>query len=287
MKTNLPRLLEILNLEQLEERTFKAGNLFIGSPQIYGGQVLAQAIRAAQKTLDTDKKTLHSIHGYFLAPGNNEKDVQYEVEVIKNGRSFSNRRVLGKQGDRTIFLCALSFHIAEEGFSHMATMPNVTQPESLTPFSEVFAQFAEKFDVKPRGFYSAESPILFHPVEHYNPFNPGKRPPRLHVWFKPNGEIPEDELLGQAMLAYVSDFSLLISGLLPHDVSMFTEPMHLASLDHAMWFHRKTDFTDWHLYAVNSSNAGSARAFCEGKIYNRAGDLIASVTQEGLIRKLA
>jgi len=287
MKSQLPRLFEILNLNKLDTNIYQAGNLFIGSPQIYGGQVLAQAIRAAQDTVETDHKTIHSIHGYFLAPGNNDLDVTYEVELIKNGRSFSTRRVLGKQKDKVIFLCAISFHIKEDGLEHMAAMPNVTQPESLTPFSEIFSQFAEKFNVKPKGFYSEESPFIFHPVEYYDPFNPGKRAPRTHVWFKLNGEIENDPLLNQALLAYVSDFSLLITSLLPHSVSFFTQPMIIASLDHAMWFHRETDFTDWHLYAVKSPNASNSRGFCEGKIYNRTGQLIASVTQEGLVRNLA
>jgi len=286
MKSLFPNLLEVLSLETLEANKFKAGNLFIGNPRIYGGQVLAQSIASAQKTIDTEKFVLNSIHGYFLSPGNNELDVIYEVEKIKDGRSFCTRRVLAKQKDRVIFLCAISFHIAEEGLEHMAVMPNVTQADSLTSFSEIFAQFAEKFDVKARGFYSPESPIIFHPVEHYNPFNPGIRPAETNVWFKVNGEYESNPLLNQVLMAYVSDFSLLISALLPHNVSFFNTPIVIASLDHAMWFHRDADFNDWHLYSVESPNAGNARAFCQGKIFTQDGKLVASVTQEGLIRKM-
>lgn len=287
MQSTFPRLLEILDLKSHSDQQFTTGNLFIGSPQVYGGQVLAQSIMAAGKTIDYKEKQLHSLHGYFLAPGNNELDITYEVENIKNGRSFSTRRVLAKQKERTIFLGALSFHIKEEGLSHQASMPNVAQPESLTPFSELFAQFAEKFNVKPRGFYSKESPIVFHPVEYYDPFNPGLRPPRTHVWFKTNGKLDSnDVILKQSILAYVSDFSLLISSLLPHNVSFFTTPMRIASLDHSMWFHRDFDLSDWHLYAVESPNAQDARAFCQGKIFSRNGQLVASTTQEGLIRKM-
>jgi len=288
MKSLFPRLLEILDLKSISDQQFTTGNLFIGSPQVYGGQVLAQAIMAAGKTIDYTEKQLHSLHGYFLSPGNNDLDIRYEVENIKNGRSFSTRRVLAKQKDRTIFLGALSYHIKEEGLSHQASMPNVAQPESLTPFSELFAKFAEEFGAKPRGFYSAESPIIFHPVEYFDPFNPGLKPPRTHVWFKTNGNFNSDDdlILKQSILAYVSDFSLLISSLLPHNVSFFTTPMRIASLDHSMFFHRDFDLSDWHLYAVESTNAESGRAFCQGKIFSRKGVLVASTTQEGLIRKM-
>ncbi len=287
MKSLFPKLLDSLTLEKIDDCKFRAGNLYIGSPRIYGGQVLAQSVAAAHQTVELGRFELNSLHGYFLSPGNNDLDVIYEVEEIKDGRSFATRRVLAKQNDRVIFLGALSFHIQEKGLEHMAVMPNVAKPESLTSFSDIFAQFAEKFNIKARGFYSSESPIVFHPVEHYDPFNPGIRPARTHVWFKVNGNYEGDALMDQVLLAYVSDFSLLISSLLPHNVSFFNTPMIIASLDHAMWFHRKSNFNDWHLYAVESPNAGNARAFCQGKIFNREGKLVASVTQEGLIRQIS
>lgn len=278
-------LLEILDLEQVESNKFIGKSLDIGSLQVYGGQVLAQSIQAASHTVSEDR-TLHSMHGYFLSPGNMGKDIVYEVETIKDGRSFNTRRILGKQGDRVIYLMATSYQIEEEHLSHQEPMPNIVQPESLSSFPEIFAQLAEQFQIKPKGIYSEESPIIFHPAEHYDPFDPVKRPAKSHVWFKVNGNLPDDKRFRQALLAYASDFNLLMTSLLPHEVSLFTTPMRIASLDHAMWFHRPVVEDDWILYVVDGPNASGARGFCTGKMYSRKGKLLASTTQEGLIRKL-
>jgi len=279
-------LLNILDLEQEGESVFVGKSLDIGSFSVYGGQVLAQSVAAAGRVLHDDK-VLHSLHGYFLRPGEISIPIKYKVDVFKEGRSFNTVRVSGLQKDKTIFIMAASYHIKEDGIRHQSAMPNVAQPESLTSFSDLFAQFAEKFDVKPKGIFSPESPIIFHPVEHYDPFNPGIRPPRNHTWFKINGEIENaTQKLRQAILTYASDFNLLITSMMPHNMSMFTNPIRLASLDHAMWFHEDFSLDDWILYAVESPYAGSARGFCEGKMYTRDGKLIASVTQEGLVRQL-
>jgi len=253
---------------------------------VYGGQVLAQAVTAASRMCN-DNKVLHSLHGYFLRPGDISIPITYKVEVIKEGRSFNALRVNALQNDKTIFIMAASYHIPEEGINHQIAMPNVAQPESLTSFSDLFAQFAEKFDVKPKGIFSPDSPIIFHPVEHYDPFNPGIRPPNNHTWFKINGEVADSNIkLNQAIMTYASDFNLLITAMMPHNMSMFTDPMRIASLDHAMWFHGDVDLNDWILYAVESPYAGNARGYCTGKMYTRDGKLVASVTQEGLIRKI-
>ena len=279
----LPQLIDTIELERLDELEFRGNSLFIGSPRVYGGQVIAQILHAANQTVPLDR-WLHSFHGYFLSPGDVEKPIRFEVEKIKDGRSFSSRRILAKQGDRTIFLSSASYHIFEDGVSHQQSMPNVAQPESLSSFSELFQQFAEKSKVKPRGIFSEESPIIFHPVEHYDPFNPGIKPPLNHTWFKLNGNASSDIRVQKTLLAYMSDFNLLITSLMPHDMSMFTTPVNLASLDHAMWFHRPFDMNEWMLYVVECPSAGNARGFCTGKIFTRTGDLVASVTQEGLIR---
>jgi len=279
-------LLKILDLEQEDESTFIGDSLDIGSFSVYGGQVLAQSVAAAARVLNDDK-VLHSLHGYFLRPGDFTIPIKYKVDVFKEGRSFNTVRVSGLQNDKTIFIMAASYHIREEGIHHQSAMPNVAQPESLTSFSDLFAQFAEKFDVKPKGIFSSESPVIFRPVEHYNPFNPGIRPPNNHTWFKINGELENPSLkLRQAILTYASDFNLLITSMMPHNMSMFTNPIRLASLDHAMWFHEDFALDDWMLYAVESPFAGAARGFCIGKMYTRDGRLIASVTQEGLVRQL-
>lgn len=285
MESQLPELLDILSLRNTEKFTFVGKNLFIGSPNVYGGQVLAQAISAANTTI-TDGKVLHSIHSYFINPGDNDLDIIYRVEIVKDGKSFNTRRVVASQNDRDIFILSASYQKEEQGIEHQSTMPNVARPDSLTSFSELFAEFAAKFKIEPRGIFAPNGPFVFHPVEHYDPFHPRIRPALNHTWFKTNGTLSDDPLLHQTTLAYASDFNLLITALFPHGLSFFTTPMQIASLDHAMWFHRPVRTDDWLLYVVESSNANSGRAFCTGKIFTKDGVLVASTAQEGLIRKL-
>jgi len=285
MESQLPELLEILTLTYEGENTFTGKNLFIGSPNVYGGQVLAQAVAAANATIK-DGKVLHSIHSYFINPGDNDINITYKVEVVKDGKSFNTRRVVGSQKGRDIFILSASYQKPESGIEHQAMMPNVARPESLTSFSDLFAEFAAKFKIQPRGIFAPNGPFIFHPVEHYDPFNPRIRPALNHTWFKTNGTLADDPILHQTTLAYASDFNLLITALFPHGLSFFTTPMQIASLDHAMWFHRPVKTDDWLLYVVESSNANSSRAFCSGKIFTKDGVLVASTAQEGLIRKL-
>ncbi|MBP9196545.1 MAG: acyl-CoA thioesterase II [Saprospiraceae bacterium] len=285
MKSQLPELLEILTLQKTAEGVFTGNNLFIGSPNVYGGQVLAQAVSAANTTI-LDNKILHSIHCYFINPGDNDLEITYKVEIIKDGKSFNTRRVVASQKGRDIFIMSASYQKYETGIEHQDIMPNVARPESLSSFSDLFAEFAAKFKIQPRGIFAPNGPFIFHPVEHYDPFNPRIRPALNHTWFKTNGTLSEDPLLHQTTLAYASDFNLLITALFPHGLSFFTTPMQIASLDHAMWFHRPVRTDDWLLYVVESSNANNGRAFCTGKIYTKDGVLVASTAQEGLIRKL-
>lgn len=280
----LQELIKKLDLKEQENNKFIGENMDIGSPQIYGGHVVAQAIVAANRSVESSKK-IHSLHAYFLHPGNNDLNIDYEVEVVKNGRSFDVRRVYARQKDKIIFLLAASFHIEEQGVEHQSLMPNITVPEKLNSFPEMFAEFAEKFNIKPRGIFSKESPILFYPGDHYNPFNPGIRPARNYTWFKANGSAPENDEIQLALLAYASDFNLLITSLMPHNLSLFTSKMQIASLDHAMWIHRMPKINEWLLYTIESPNSGNSRGFCLGRIYSRDGTLIASVAQEGLIRQ--
>ena len=281
----LQQLTDILDLNETGPYSYTGKNLFIGSPNVYGGQVLAQAIAAAHRTVDSDR-VLHSIHSYFLHPGDNDLDITYTVEMVKDGRAFNTRRVTGAQRGKDIFVMAASFQRAEDGISHQAVMPNVARPESLTSFSDLFAEFAEKFKIEPRGIFSPNSPFIFHPAEVYDPFNPRIRPPMNHTWFKTNGSLPDGDRSHKEYIAYASDFNLLITALLPHGLSFFTTPMQIASLDHAMWFHRPARADEWLLYVVESTNANGGRAFCTGKIFTKEGVLVASTAQEGLIRKL-
>ncbi len=285
MTSQLPELIDILQLKQLDQHTYLGNNLFIGSPSVYGGQVLSQAVHAAHSSVDKEYK-IHSLHSYFISPGDNDEPITYSVETVKDGRSFKTRRVIATQKDREIFILSASFQKPESGITHQAVMPNVARPESLTSFSDLFAEFAEKFNIEPRGIFSSKGPFIFYPVEHYDPFQPLLRPPLNHTWFKTNGNLPDDVLLHREMIAYASDFNLLITALLPHGLSFFTTPMQIASLDHAMWFHRDARADEWLLYVVESTNACEGRAFCSGKIYTKDGLLVASTAQEGLIRKL-
>jgi acyl-CoA thioesterase-2 len=278
-------LLDILQLSQTTPNVWQGQNLWIGSPQVYGGQVLAQSIRAAVQTVEPTK-ILHSMHAYFTHPGDNDIPIDYEVEIIKKGRTFDTRRVVASQNGKEIFICSTSYHMAEEGIQHQSIMPNVARPDSLTSFSDLFAEFAGKFNIQPRGIFAPDGPFIFHPVEHYDPFNPKIRAAINHTWFKANGPLPNDDLIHQSALAYASDFNLLITALFPHGLSFFTTPMQIASLDHAMWFHRPTKVDEWLLYVVESSHAHGGRAFCTGKIFDAIGNLVASTAQEGLIRKL-
>jgi acyl-CoA thioesterase-2 len=279
------RVLASLELEIKGDQQFIGQQVDIGSPNIYGGHVMAQALRAARICADANKK-VHSLHGYFLHPGSHAESVEFKVEVIKQGRSFDVLKVEATQRSRTIFIMSASFHLPEKGIEHQAAMPNIVAPSQLQPFSKIFADFAEKFGIQARGILSSDGPFVFHPLEYYDPFNPGIRAPRQHLWFKPNGTVPGHPDLHAELMAYISDFNLLITSLLPHNLSFFTTPLKIASLDHAMWFHEDFEMNDWMLYEVESPRAAGGRAFCTGRIYSSSGILLASVTQEGLVRKM-
>lgn len=279
------KLLNILDLERIDDTVYRGDTLDIGSFAVYGGQVLAQAVVAAYHHA-SENKTLHSCHAYFLHPGKKDLPIDYHIEIAKKGRSFDVVRVLAKQNDSIIFILASSFHIAEEGIAHQMGMPNVLPPEKLTSFTDLFDLFNE-YDIKPKGMFSTDAAFDFKPVEVINPFDPGTRPPSVNTWFKFNGSEPVTNFkLKQALTTYASDFNLLITALLPHGMSFFKTPMQIASLDHALWFHAEPDLDDYMLYSVESPMAAGARASAHGKIFTRKGKLVASVVQEGLIRKI-
>ena len=282
----ITELLSLLELRQLDENRFQGESKDIGSRSVFGGQVLAQALNAATRTVAPDRLA-HSLHGYFVLPGDMEQPILYEVDRIRDGRSFTTRRVVAKQNDKAIFIMAASFQISEEGFDHQIEMLNVPPPESLESVSAIAGRMAEQFGFKPRGLFAADSPIDARPVENINPLKPGKRPPFRHLWFRSNGEMPDEPARHRYVMAYASDFYLLISALLPHGVPLFMNTgLQIASIDHAMWFHRDFRADDWLLYAIDSPSASNARGFCRGNIFSRDGRLVASVTQEGLIRRI-
>ena len=280
----ISELLHILELEQLTETRFRGESKDIGSRAVFGGQVLAQALNAATRTVPEDRFA-HSLHGYFLLPGDIKAPIEYEVDLTRDGGSFTTRRVVAWQYGKAIFVTAASFQKEEEGLDHQIEMLNVPPPESLESIADTAKRFASQLPHKPKWLFSEERPIDFRPVEAINPLNPGKRPPFRHVWFRSNGKLPDAKPFHRYTMAYASDFNLLVSALLPHNVSFFTQKgLKMASIDHAIWFHRNFRADEWLLYAIDSPSASNARGFCRGSIFTRDGKLVASVTQEGLIR---
>jgi acyl-CoA thioesterase-2 len=281
----LIRLLALLDLERAEE------NLFIGlSPdepvqRVFGGQVLAQALAAAMRTVGPGR-SCHSFHAYFLRPGDPKIPIQYQVDRSRDGGSFTARRVVALQRGAQIFILAASFQKIESGFDHQSSMPVVPDPESLEDEQQVLLRDP---GLRPdiRLWVARERPFETRSVLGRGPFaNSGDRPARPavdHIWLKTRGPVPDDDGIHRALLAFVSDMSLLDTSLLPHGKSIFSD-LQVASLDHAMWFHRPFRVDDWLLYAQDSPSASGARGFNRGAIYRRDGTLVASVAQEGLIR---
>ena len=275
--------LQTIKLEQLDENTFQGNSLDIGSKAVFGGQVLAQSLNAATRTVAMDR-FVHSLHAYFILPGDIQKPILYEVDKVRDGRSFTTRRVIAKQNGKAIFITAASFQIEEKGLDHQIEMLNVPHPESLASMQDIIKRLEQEGKPIPPWYRRKNWPIEFRPVEDIDPYRPGRRPPFRHVWFRANGKLTDDKALHRCILAYASDFNLLGAALLPHNVSFVKDRMIIASIDHAMWFHRDFRADEWLLYALDSPSASNARGFSRGNIFNQAGDLVASVTQEGLIR---
>lgn len=279
-------LLTQLDLETLEDRLFRGVSRNIGSKSVFGGQVAGQALVAAMRTVAPQMQA-HSLHGYFLRPGDMEASIVYEVDITRDGRSFATRRVQAIQHGRPIFTMIASFHIDEQGLEHHAPMPEVPDPETLSKHDELRKQWMNELDRVPESLKESvgrEIALDIRPVDPVNMLNPEKREPRQHVWFKTRTAVADDPALHRAILAYASDFGLLGTAQLPHGVSFFTRGMQMASIDHALWFHRTPRVDDWLLYCMDSPGAQDARGLSRGLIYNRNGELTASVAQEGLMR---
>ncbi|EDO28360.1 predicted protein, partial [Nematostella vectensis] len=259
----------------------------IGSPNVFGGQVLAQAVCAAQKSV-ANNRVLHSLHSYFLEAGNLELPITYLVTVMRNGGSFSTRRVTAKQGDKTIFILAASFHKKEEGYQHRINFNDtIKQPEELFSWDDILTQFGDFLPQQMKAFLEIERPIEFKPTVIVNPLDKKDLPPYFDVWFKVRGDATNLELaLKQQILTYISDYNILNATLLPNASKANWGNTQMASLDHSMWFFRAFDLDDWMLYKTESLNTFGARGFSRGNIYTRNGKLIASVAQEGLMRPL-
>jgi len=278
----LDDLITLLQLERIEENIFRGDSRDIGSAQVFGGQVLGQALSAAQHTVEG--RVAHSLHSYFLRRGDMDSPIIYEVDRARDGGSFSNRRVVAIQHGRPIFNFAASFQNPEPGLDHQADMPDVPGPDGLKDLADIAADHLDQLPVKLRRFMTDKRPFDFRPVESIVMGDPQPRKPFKHVWIRSVDKLPDDHALHQNLLAYVSDFELLGTATLPHGLPFGRGKVIMASLDHALWFHRKVRIDDWLLYAMDSPNASGARGFARGQLFTKDGKLVASTTQEGLVR---
>ncbi|MDY7561970.1 acyl-CoA thioesterase II [Pseudomonas sp. 10B1] len=283
MSQVLDDLVALLTLEPIEENLFRGRSQDLGFRQLFGGQVLGQSLSAASQTVE-DERHVHSLHGYFLRPGDVALPVVYQVDRVRDGGSFSTRRVTAIQKGQPIFTCSASFQYDEKGFEHQTQMPDVVGPENLPSELELTQQRAPLISEKLREKLLCPKPIEFRPVTDIDPYNPAPTEAVKYVWFRADGSLPDIPALHKYLMAYASDFNLLTTSLQPHGKSVFQKDMQIASLDHSLWFHADLRADDWLLYAMDSPWAGNSRGFSRGSVYNRAGQLVASVCQEGLIR---
>jgi len=284
---NSKELIELLNLKEIETNVFSGESVTIGSPNVFGGQVLAQAVNAAYRTIK-ENRFINSLHSYFLEAGDLTIPINYHVAVMRDGGSFSTRRVTAKQNDKTIFILAASFHKVEEGFEHQSVMnTNIKQPEELLSWEDMVTKFGDFLPKSLKSFLSIERPIDFKPVHVPNPLKRENLPAKEEIWFKLKGDIPKMDLpLKHQILTYISDYNVLNAAFNPNAKEYNFGNTQTASLDHSMWFFRDFDFNDWMLFSAESPNAFGARGLSKGNIYTRDGKLVASFAQEGLLRPM-
>ena len=276
-------LVALLRLERIEDNLFRGQSRDIGTHYVFGGQVLGQALSAAQQTVDPDRSA-HSLHAYFLRAGNVDKPIVYNVEHARDGHSFSVRRVVAIQHGQPIFNCSVSFQVAESGVEHQLPMPTVPRPDDLPVGDQLPPETLAKIPAKLQRWLTMRGPFEFRRVYPRNELDPGKQPPYQHVWFRLLDRAPDDEVLHRAMLAYASDFHLIGTTTFPHGISYLQKNVQMASLDHALWFHRPFRVDEWLLYSCDSPTAQGARGLARGMIFDLNGKLVASTAQEGLIR---
>jgi len=282
MKPVLSDLLQLLELERIEDNIFRGESRDVGSDRVFGGQVLGQALSAASYT--AGGREVHSLHAYFLLPGDVNAPVIYEVDIARDGKSFSTRRVVAIQHGRPIFNMAASFQSPEQGLEHAAPMPEVPGPEGLADVRVVAPEILAKVPDKMRRFLTGERAFELRPVEPVHLVSPPRQEPRRHVWLKTVDRIPDAAGLHRSLLAYVSDFHLVATATLPHGVHFAEGNVQLATLDHAMWFHRPFRVDEWLLYSMESPSASGGRGFALGRLFSRDGRLVASTAQEGVVR---
>jgi acyl-CoA thioesterase II len=282
MESAIQNLLRMMDLEQLEVNLFRGNSPPYAWQRVFGGQVIGQALVAANHTVNG--RIAHSLHGYFLRPGDPEVPIVYEVDRIRDGGTFTTRRVVGIQHGRAIFNMAASYSIIESGYEHQLSMPKVHGPEGLPDNNEIRRLLADKLPEKIRSSFLCCRPIEIRQVDSSNWMKPVKQEPFQNTWFRAIGKLPDHIALHQCVLAYASDMTLIDTALHPHGVTFLSSEIQTASLDHAIWFHRPFRADEWLLYTQDSPNASAARGFCRGNIFTQDGKLVASVAQEGLIR---
>lgn len=280
----LAELLDLLSLERIEKTRFVGQSQDLGWGLVYGGQVVGQALSAASQTVPEDR-FVHSLHSYFLRPGDASQPVTYIVERIRDGRSFTTRRVVAFQQEAPIFTLSCSFQVSEPGFSHQAEMPDAPPPETLLSTVDLAKGRLDEIPEALRPLVLADRPIEIRPVQPRNLIRPEIRPPRRLAWYRCRGALPDTPSVHQFLLAYASDFSFLTTALQPHGVSLVSPGMHVASLDHAVWFHQPFRLDTWLLHVIDSPSASGARGLVRGQFFTTDGRLVASTTQEGLIRR--
>lgn len=271
-----------MQLETLEDNLFRGESRDIGTPRVFGGQVLAQSVIAASRTVD--EGTIHSLHAYFLRAGDAQAPIVYDVDRNRDGRSFKSRRVVAIQHGRPIFTLAASFQLEQEGLDHQFEMPDVPMPEDLPSESNVSEEQLQQVPQLLRRWFARTGPFDFRPVKKVDVFNPRPQPPRQDIWFRLSEKIDAPDLMHRALMAYASDFHLVGTATLPHGISFIQDDLTMASLDHAMWFHRPARVDDWLLYSCDSPSSSGGRGLARGSIYDRSGRLVASAAQEGMIR---
>ena len=276
-------LLSILDIEALEHNLYRGRVPQVGWQRVFGGLVISQALVAAQRTVEG--RGVHSLHAYFLLAGDPSIPILYEVDRIRDGKSFTTRRVVAIQRGRAIFAMSVSFHNNEDGFEHMAEMPKVPMPEDIPAYNEIDPAMMQQLPEPVRAYFERERPIELRPVEFERYVDGRTKQFGNQIWIRATGQLPDDQAIHQSVLAYASDMTLLDASLVPHQTSVFDPSIAPASLDHAMWFHRPFRADDWLLYSHDSPSAGGGRGFSRGLVFRRDGTLVSSVSQEGVIRK--
>lgn len=284
MQPILANLVDLLSLERLDRDLFRGESQDLGWGAIFGGQVLGQALSAAAQTVPVERP-VHSLHGYFVRAGDVKRPIVYQVDRLRDGKSFTTRRVVAVQEGEAIFSLEASFHLTEEGFDHQASMPESPAPDDLVSERDMALAVAHKLPEPLRAMAIAERPIEIRPVDPRDPLHPRVMPAERRMWYRAVDRLPDDPALHRYLLAYASDFSFLGTAMDPHGVSWLVPGMQVVSLDHVMWFHRPFRFDDWLLYAVDSPSSHGGRGLVRGQFFDRKGRLVASTAQEGLIRK--